>query len=132
MSDQQKRMHEAAAKLKIDTTMCDQEGGVVAMNLSLYNDDTTKCSQDNVSKSLKPVHEALQALDQTYATIAQQASNAKKCVDDATLSSSFSVAKCLTKSYFIQPHTTDCYVIRASFETRNAENRETALKTTRE
>ncbi|KAL7302081.1 hypothetical protein TKK_0005310 [Trichogramma kaykai] len=98
MSDQQTRMREAAAKLKIDTTMCDREDTVVAMNYSLYKSDVMKCSQDNVSKSLELVHEALEAIDKTYATIAEQASNAKKCVDEATLSSSLSVAKCLTKA----------------------------------
>ncbi|XP_023317301.1 uncharacterized protein LOC111694223 [Trichogramma pretiosum] len=57
-----------------------------------------KCVQSSLTKFLQPVNESLVALDETFVVFHNQVEVAKKCVDDATLSTSFYATECLNKA----------------------------------
>ncbi|CAB0029324.1 unnamed protein product [Trichogramma brassicae] len=57
-----------------------------------------KCIDDKTSIFLKPAKESLKTLNETIVVIDEHAKTANKCIDEATLFTSFSAAKCLTKA----------------------------------
>ncbi|XP_014232947.1 uncharacterized protein LOC106656463 isoform X2 [Trichogramma pretiosum] len=98
--DELKKLADAAIEMSTDNTFdC---GSIISGPILKYGwiIDTMleQCVQSNLTKFLQPLNKTLVALDETFVVFDNQVEVAKKCVDDATLSTSFSATECLMKA----------------------------------
>ncbi|XP_023315204.1 uncharacterized protein LOC111693782 [Trichogramma pretiosum] len=93
-------LYEAADKLNLDTSRCDQKINPVMEKFSAYHKDLEYCTQNTEPRYnfINDAQEAIDKLQNASLVIEGYANKARKCVEDATLWSSVSAAKCLAES----------------------------------
>ncbi|XP_014233515.1 uncharacterized protein LOC106656873 [Trichogramma pretiosum] len=96
---QTKGLQDLAVGLKyLDVDISECRDKIIRQNVKFtrISNRLKKCIDDSTSIYLKPAKESLKTLNETIVVINEQAKTANKCIDEATLFTSFSAAKCLT------------------------------------